>query len=193
MAPRSPYRPIPQQDRRVRVSGSRVVYQAPVFYVTTEQVREPSGVTARRDVVRHPGSVVIMPLDETARKPRVLLIQQYRYAAGRDLWEFPAGRIDPGETPLAGAKRELIEETGYRAREWKRALYFYSSPGFLDETMSVFVARDLIKGKARPEEDEAITARWFPIDKAVQLVMRGEIIDAKAIAGILWLARKFKM
>jgi ADP-ribose pyrophosphatase len=183
----SPYRPIPQKDKRLKVLTSEVVYEAPVFYVTSEQVKEPSGVKARRDLIRHPGSVVIMALDETKSEPRVLLIKQYRYAAGDEIWEFPAGRIDPGDTPLSGAKRELAEETGFKAREWKRALFFYSSPGFLDETMSVFLARDLIKGEATPEEDEFITAHFFPVSKAVRMVMDGEIQDAKTIAGILWI------
>jgi ADP-ribose pyrophosphatase len=133
-----------------------------------------------------------MALDETKAEARVLLIKQYRYAAGDEIWEFPAGRIDPGDTPLSGAKRELAEETGYKAREWKRALFFYSSPGFLDETMSVFLARDLVKGKAKPEEDEFITASLVPISKAVSMVMDGEIQDAKTIAGILWIAQKLK-
>jgi ADP-ribose pyrophosphatase len=186
------YKPIPQKDKRLKVLRSKVVYQAPVFYVTSEQVKEPSGVKVRRDLIRHPGSVVIMALDETKAEARVLLIKQYRYAAGDEIWEFPAGRIDPGDTPLSGAKRELAEETGYKAREWKRALFFYSSPGFLDETMSVFLARDLVKGKAKPEEDEFITASLVPISKAVSMVMDGEIQDAKTIAGILWIAQKLK-
>jgi ADP-ribose pyrophosphatase len=186
------YKPIPQKDKRLKVLKTKVVYQAPVFYVTSEQVKEPSGVKVRRDLIRHPGSVVIMALDETKAEARVLLIKQYRYAAGDEIWEFPAGRIDPGDTPLSGAKRELAEETGYKAREWKRALFFYSSPGFLDETMSVFLARDLVKGKAKPEEDEFITASLVPISKAVRMVMDGEIQDAKTIAGILWIAQKIK-
>jgi ADP-ribose pyrophosphatase len=186
------YKPIPQKDKRLKVLRSKVVYQAPVFYVTSEQVKEPSGVKVRRDLIRHPGSVVIMALDESKAEARVLLIKQYRYAAGDEIWEFPAGRIDPGDTPLSGAKRELAEETGYKAREWKRALFFYSSPGFLDETMSVFLARDLVKGKAKPEDDEFITASLVPISKAVRMVMDGEIQDAKTIAGILWLAQKLK-
>jgi ADP-ribose pyrophosphatase len=188
----SPYKPIPQKDKRLKILQSKVVYQAPVFYVTSEQVREPSGVKVRRDLIRHPGCVVIMALDETKAEARVLLIKQYRYAAGDEIWEFPAGRIDPGDTPLSGAKRELAEETGYKAREWKRALFFYSSPGFLDETMSVFLARDLVKGKASPEEDEVITASLVPVSKAVSMVMDGEIQDAKTIAGILWIAQKFQ-
>src|SRR3569833_2237124 len=171
--PKNPYRPIPQKDKRLKVLTSKVVYRAPVFYVTSETVKEPSGIKVRRDLVRHPGSVVIMPLDESKAEARVLLIKQYRYAVGDEFWEFPAGRIDPGDTPLSGAKRELAEETGFKAREWKRALFFYSSPGFLDETMSVFLARALEKGEATPEEDEFITAHFFPVSKAVQIVMNG--------------------
>ena len=189
---KNPYRPIPQKNKRLKVLSSKVVYEAPVFYVTSEKVKEPSGVTVRRDLIRHPGSVVVMALDETKVEARVLLIKQYRYAAGDEIWEFPAGRIDPGDTPLSGAKRELAEETGYKAREWKRALFFYSSPGFLDETMSVFLARDLVKGKASPEEDEFITAKLIPVSKALNMVMEGEIQDAKTIAGILWIAQKFQ-
>jgi ADP-ribose pyrophosphatase len=188
----TPYAAIPQKDKRLKILSTKVVYEAPVFYVTSERVKEPSGVKVRRDLIRHPGSVVIMALDETKKEPRVLLIKQYRYAAGDEIWEFPAGRIDPGDSPLSGAKRELAEETGYKAREWKRALFFYASPGFLDETMSVFLARDLIRGEASPEEDEFITAEFVAVQKAVRMVMEGEIQDAKTIAGILWLARKFQ-
>ncbi len=188
----SRYEPIPQKSSKVKVVSSKVVYEAPVFYVTSERVVEPSGVQVRRDLIRHPGSVVIMPLDESGRTPRVLLIRQYRYAAGQPLWEFPAGRIDEGETELQGAKRELVEETGYSAREWKRAIYYYASPGFMDETMAIYLARDLVKGKAKPEEDEFITSRLFPVEQAVEMVMSGKIIDGKTISGILWLAQKFK-
>jgi len=121
----------------------------------------------------------------------VLLIRQYRYAADEFLWELPAGRIDKGEDALTAAKRELAEETGYSASEWKIALLYYSSPGFLDETMSVYAARDLRKGKASPEEDESITAKLVPLTKAVRWVMSGKIGDGKAIAGVLWAAQKF--
>jgi ADP-ribose pyrophosphatase len=172
-----------------KVLKTRVVYRAPVFYVTSEMVREPSGITVRRDIVRHPGSVVIMAVDDTASEPRVLLIRQFRYAAGRDLWELPAGRIDEGEGPLAAAKRELLEETGVTARDWKHALFFYSSPGFLDETMTIFLARTLQQGQAKPEEDEVIHARFFSVSRAANMVMSGGIKDAKAIAGVLWLEK----
>jgi ADP-ribose pyrophosphatase len=175
-----------------RVISSKVVYRGPVFYVTSEQVREPHGITARRDIVRHPGSVVIMVVEDSQREPRVLLARQFRYAARQSLWEFPAGRIDPGESPLSGAKRELLEETGYSARKWKLALKFWVSPGFLDETMALYLASGLQRGVARPEADEVIAKRFFPVSAAVKMVNSGKIGDAKTIAGVLWLAQKLK-
>ena len=172
-----------------KVLQSRVVYRGPVFYVTSDQVREPSGVTARRDVIRHSGSVVVMAVDDTRQKPRVLLIRQYRYAAGRYLWEFPAGRVDEGEQTLAGAKRELMEETGITAKNWKQAMFFYVSPGFLNETMALYLARGLTRGTANPEEDEVIEARFFPVSVAARMATSGRIQDAKTIAGALWLEK----
>jgi ADP-ribose pyrophosphatase len=176
----------------VKVLSSKITYKAPVFYVTSEQVVEPSGKKVRRDLIRHPGSIVIMAVDDTNAEPRVLLARQYRYAADQYLWEFPAGRIDEGETPLEGAKRELLEETGYAADKWKQALFFYVSPGFLDETMALYLARQLRSGKATPEEDEQISKRFFPLSQAVSMVMSGKISDAKTIAGILWLQQAKK-
>src|SRR5690349_15579775 len=127
-----------RKTKTSRVISSKVVFRGSIFSVVTEQVREPGGFVARRDIVRHPGSVVILPVDTSTATPRVLLERQYRHASGSILWELPAGKIDPGEAALAAAKRELKEETGYTATRWSRALYFFVSPGFLDETMSVF-------------------------------------------------------
>jgi len=170
-----------------RIVSSKISYKGPVFQVTTDDVVEPGGVRARRDVIHHSGSVVVLPVDDTGREPKVLLELQYRHAAQSYLWELPAGRIDEGETELAAAKRELIEETGYRAKHWKRILNFYASPGFLGETMSIYLATGLRQGEAEPEEDERIVTRVFALSALVDNVLRGKIRDGKTIAGVLWL------
>jgi ADP-ribose diphosphatase len=177
---------------KVQVISSRLLCRGKVFTVSSDEVIEPSGVRARRDIIRHPGSVVILAVDTGQREPRVLLIRQYRYAAGAYLWELPAGHIDQGEDPLTAAKRELQEETGYTARYWKPALKFYASPGFLDETMWVYLARDLQRGQAEPEEDESIRARFFPMSDAVRMATSGKLSDGKTIAGILWFQQQAK-
>jgi ADP-ribose pyrophosphatase len=176
--------------KKARVISSRVSYRGPVFWVTTDDVLEPTGVRATRDVVRHSGSIVILAVDDSSPRPRVLLEKQYRHAAGRFLFELPAGRIDEGENPLHAAKRELLEETGYSARSWKRVLHFWASPGFVAEAMSIYLARILKAGEAQPEDDEAIELKLVPLEKAVSMVLKGTIQDAKSIAGVLWLDRQ---
>jgi len=193
------------------VLSSRISYQGPVFSVTTDEVEEPGGVRARRDVIRHSGSIVILAVDEaqpidstktskkrstekstkrsTKKEPSILLERQYRHASQSMMWELPAGRIDDGETALTAAKRELLEETGFSASRWKRILHFYVSPGFLDETMTIYLAQGLKAGKAQPEDDERIETRFFPLSDAKQMALNGRIRDAKTISGILWLAQ----
>ena len=149
---------------------------------------EPSGIRVRRDIVRHTGSVVVLASTQDPDEPRILLEFQYRHAADSFLWELPAGRIDKGEKPLAAAKRELLEETGYTAKRWKPILHFYASPGFVAEPMTVFWARGLKAGPAQPEEDEVIEQRLVPLSKAVRMVLKGTIRDAKTISSVLWLA-----
>jgi len=173
---------------KVELLSSKTVFQGRVFSVTSDRVKEPNGIVAQRDVVRHSGSVVILVVDDLGPEPRVLLERQYRYAADDYLWEIPAGRIDPGESPLAGARRELLEETGYRAKSWKRALFFYPSPGFVDETMTVYLARGLTPGTAQPEEDESIECELLPLSQVIEMIFAGRIRDGKTIAAVLWLA-----
>jgi ADP-ribose pyrophosphatase len=174
---------------RARVISSHVAYRGPVFSVTTDEVEEPGGVRARRDVIHHFGSVVVLAVDDSIRTPRVLLERQYRHAANGYLWELPAGRIDPGERELAAAKRELLEETGYSAKQWRRILKFYASPGFVAETMSVFLATGLSAGKAQPEEDEVIYKHMVSLPVALRMVLNGTIRDAKTISSVLWLVQ----
>jgi ADP-ribose pyrophosphatase len=176
------------KKKSARVLSSRLVYRGPVFWVTSERVLEPSGVRVLREVVRHTGSVVILATEENRREPLVLLERQYRHAAESYLWELPAGRIDNGEKALAAAKRELLEETGYTARHWKQILKFYASPGFVAEPMTVFWARALKAGPAQPEADEVIEQHLVPVSKAVRMIQRGTIRDAKTISSVLWLA-----
>ena len=174
------------QLNRVRVLSSRTAFRGPVFQVTHDEVVEPSGIRVIRDIIRHPGSVVVLAIDDRNHKPRVLLERQYRYAANQSLWELPAGRIDEGETGLAAAKRELIEETGYTAKIWKKIVKYYASPGFMDETMAIYLARGLKPGAAQPEEDEAIRTRLLPLSDALQMMRAGKIQDGKTIIGLLW-------
>jgi ADP-ribose pyrophosphatase len=174
--------------KALKVLSSQVAYRGKVFSVTSDKVQEPNGITATRDVIRHSGSVVILAVDQTGTAPRVLLERQYRYAAQQYLWELPAGRIDSGESALAGAKRELLEETGYRAKKWKRILHFFASPGFLDETMTIFLASDLTAGEAQPEADESIECHLVPLSEALDMIFQDKIHDGKALAGVLWLA-----
>lgn len=172
-----------------RLLSSKVVYRGPIFWVTTDQVQEPGGVKVRRDLIHHSGSVVVLVVDDSRPVPRVLLERQYRHAAGDYLWELPAGRIDPGEDELKAAQRELIEETGYRAARWRRILRFYASPGFMAETMAVYLASGLESGVAEPEEDERIRKRMFPLPAVVNMILKGKIRDGKTIASVLWLDR----
>lgn len=183
---------MPRNSDKAKVLSSKMLYHGPVFWVTADQVREPSGIEVRRDIVRHTGSVVIMAVDGTYSEPRVLLVRQYRHAAQQYLWELCAGRMDEGESELTAAKRELLEETGYSARRWKRILKFWATPGFVAETMSIYLAQGLRPGAAQPEEDEVIDLRFFPLRQAVRWVMSGVIKDAKTIAGLLWLSNELR-
>ena len=182
------------RQKGVKLLSSKLIYSGPAFKVYSDLVREGMH-TGQRDVIRHTGSVVVLAVDcETTvsrgkanKEPRILLIRQYRYAADARMWELPAGRIDDGERTMAAAKRELLEETGYSAKRWKRIFQFYPSPGFLDETMDIYLALDLECGVAQPEEDEQISVRFFPFSVALEMVKRGQIRDGKTISSLLWL------
>lgn len=185
---------------KAKVLSSEVVYQGPLFRVTKDAIVEPNGKHAIRDVVRHNGSIVIVAVDSAKpsksgksgkklKDPWIVMERQYRHAAGRFLWELPAGKIDAGEEPLAGAQRELEEETGYRAKKWSPLMQYYASPGFLGESMKVFVAEGLVPGDAHPEEDEEIEIRLVRLSEILKAIDKGEIMDGKTLSAIPHFAR----
>jgi 8-oxo-dGTP pyrophosphatase MutT (NUDIX family) len=171
--------------------SSETVYQGPLFRVQHDKIIEPGGRQNERDVIRHNGSVVILAVDDSGSKknPWIVMERQYRHAANQYLWELPAGKIDAGEEPLAGAKRELIEETGYRAKKWSPLVEYYPSPGFLGETMKVFLAEGLRAGEAHPEEDEEIELRLIRLTDVLKMIEKGAIIDGKTLSSVLLYAR----
>ncbi len=165
----------------MKITDSREVYSCSLFRVTEDRARDArSGFEIQRSVVRHAGSAVMMAVDE---KKRVLLVRQYRLPAEKELWELPAGRLDPGEKPLQAAKRELMEETGYRARRWTRIASFWVSPGYVAERMTIFQATGLTAGEATPMDDERIETRWFTRKEVKVMIAGGKIEDAKTIIG----------
>jgi ADP-ribose pyrophosphatase len=159
-----------------------------LFSVHEEVAVAPDGFQITRNVIHHAGSAVMMAVDN---KKRILLVRQYRMPARKYLWELPAGKIDEGETALQAAKRELIEETGYRAKQWKKIATYYASPGFLGEKMNLYLATDLVEGEARPMEDERIERRWFTAKELDSMVESMAIQDGKTLIGFLAWKRYF--
>jgi 8-oxo-dGDP phosphatase len=155
--------------------------------VRTDKVRMPDDHYAERSVVTHPGAVAVLALDDAQR---VLMIRQYRHPVGRQLWEIPAGLRDmDGESPLETARRELLEETGYRARDWHTLVDYFTSPGFTTERIRIYLARGLEQaqdtGHEREHEEKYIVTDWVPLAEAVRLVLAGKLHNSAAIAGIL--------
>lgn len=156
--------------------------RTPVFAVEEMVVVDEKGKRRKRSVVVHQGSAVVMPVNDAGE---VLLVRQWRAPVEMAMWELPAGRVDEGEQPLKAAKRELREETGLVARQWRRLALLHPSPGYVSECMHLFLATKLTQQEANPEEDEDLTLRWFTPKELERAIAKGEITDAKTIAGVL--------
>jgi len=170
----------------MKIVSSKEVYSCRLFRVTEDEAADRTGWRIQRSVVRHAGSAVMMAVDD---KKRILLVRQYRLPAARYMWELPAGKVDEGENVAQAAKRELIEETGLRAKKWKKLTTFYPSPGFVEEKMSIFLATGLTQGEAQPMADERIETRWFTKKEMKEWIRKNRIVDAKTMIGYLHWAR----
>lgn len=173
----------------MKIVSSKECFRSKVFTVTEEKAVDPDGFEIERAIVRHPGSAVILVVDD---KKRVLMVRQFRLPAEASIWEIPAGKVDAGETPLQACKRELVEETGYRAKKWKKMFSFYPSPGYVGEKMNVFLATQPEKGDACPMDDERIECKWVPALELDKQIKTGKIVDGKTIAAFLAWQRYFR-
>ena len=165
----------------MKITDTHEVYSCKLFRVTEDRAVDPkTKFEIARSVVRHAGSAVMLAMDE---KKRILLVRQYRLPADKYLWELPAGKVDEGEKPLQAAKRELAEETGYKAKKWEKLVSFFPSPGFVEEYMTIFLATGLTSGEATPMDDERIETRWFKRKEIREMIASGKIEDGKTIIG----------
>jgi ADP-ribose pyrophosphatase len=172
-----------------QISSERV-YTGKTIHLDIDTVRFPDGSTGTLEIFRHPGACAVVPFlsDPTGPDPQVLLIKQYRYAAGGYLYEIPAGRLDPGEDPAECARRELAEETGCTAERVERLTTIFTTPGFCDEQIHLFLASGLTMGESRREAAEFLAVEQMPMSRALEMIERGEIRDSKTICGLLYSA-----
>ncbi len=169
-----------------RTIRSRRVFSGRLLALRVDEVELESGARATREVVEHPGAVAILAWDGE----RLAAVRQWRQAAGAELLEIPAGTLEPGESALATAQRELAEECGLTAARWEKGPAFYTAPGFSTELLTLFLATELRPADVPPPEDEALERAWLTLPDALAAIDDGRIRDAKSLVGILWLARR---
>lgn len=174
-------------SERPVVSSSERPYRGKLVSVRVDTLRDAGGQTLKREVVEHPGAVGIVVLDEAGR---VLLVRQYRHPLGRETLEIPAGTLEPGEPLETCARRELREETGFTARDWRHLVRLAPSGGYCTEWIDLYLASELTAGETATDADEAIESVWQPLSEAVAGVLRGEIFDGKTMVGLLAAARE---
>jgi ADP-ribose diphosphatase len=170
--------------------GSQRIYSGRIINLELDQVRFPDGSVGELEMVRHPGASAIVPFvsDPAGDDPQILLLKQYRYAADAYLYEVPAGRLEPGETPLDCARRELQEETGCVAAHFEPLISVYTTPGFTDELIHLFLATDLTRGETKRDADEFFEVLTMTLTHALEMIERGDIRDAKTIVALLYTA-----
>jgi len=169
-----------------QILSSEMIYEGPVFGLRRDELIEPTGLRTKREVITHPGSVVVLPVLPDGR---IVMIQQYRHATRQYLWELVAGRMEPGEDPKEAGARELAEETGYKAKKMRVFLDVFPTPGFLEERMFLLLASDCVPGPPSPEDDEKIISAIYSPTKLEQMIRAGKLHDAKSIAGLLYYFR----
>lgn len=174
---------VKQPNKKAKILSSEMIYEGKAFGVRRDELIEPTGVRTVREVVTHPGSVVVLPVLEDGR---IVMVRQYRHACRKYLWELVAGRMERGENPKAGARRELLEETGYKAKKISVFLDFFPTPGFLEEKMYLLLAEGLTAGQAQPEEDEKIIVAAYTRKELEKMMKSRKLQDAKSIAGLLF-------
>jgi ADP-ribose pyrophosphatase len=159
-----------------------IIHRGRKIQVVIDTSEGPGGEIIRRDMIMHPGAVVILPVIDAEH---ICLLRNFRFVIGETLWELPAGTLEPGEAIERAAARELLEETGYTAKKWRSLGYLYASPGVLDEKLHLFIAQELTPGPARPEADEQLEPKTVPWSEALRMALDGSIKDAKTITAIL--------
>jgi ADP-ribose pyrophosphatase len=177
---------VKQPNKKAKILKSEVIFEGKSFGVRRDELIEPTGVRTMREVVTHPGSVVVLPVLSDGK---IVLVRQYRHAIGQYMWELVAGRMEKGENPKQGAARELVEETGYRAKKLTIFLDIVPTPGFLQERMYLLLAEGLSLGEAEPEEDEKLIIAAYSKKQLEEMIRMGKMRDAKSIAGLLFYFR----
>lgn len=172
-----------------KVNTRVTAYQGRVFKLVTENITLANGISLDMDIIRHPGAAAIIPF---IRSDTVLLIKQYRHAVGGYIWEIPAGTLDMGETAIACAKRELIEETGYAGDEWQKLGEITPVPGYSDERIYVFLSTSLVHAGQKLDKDEMLDVHEVKFNDAIKMIYQGEIQDSKTICGLFLAMHWFK-
>jgi ADP-ribose pyrophosphatase len=169
--------------------SSKLIYRARLFDLKAVSMKAPDGHSFRHEVIYHPGAAVIVPV---LKGEKFVLVKQYRTAVNKAIWEFPAGTLEAGESPLFCAKREIVEETGFSAKRWRKLVSFYPAPGISTEFMHIFLAEDLAPARMSLDQDEFIERHIVSFKRLQNMILSGIIIDAKTMVGFFYYCQKIR-